>query len=239
MMKLERLVLGGGIASSITLAGWGMFVIRGKQFALRDPLREADAIIVLAGTRGNIKYLEGKIQTAVNLYHQGLAPYVICSGRFSVKVTESPQLIPEQELVAAANQGRIQPKDVPNAACSWDEGLGAVYMCQQAIKLGVPANAAIAEAESLHTRENAECVLRILQERNMHRVILVTSPFHQLRTYLTFAKVFQPYNIEIINHYADTGEWSPATWFLSKEHRQLVRSEMERIKIYREKGDIL
>ena len=66
----------------------------------------------------------------------------------------------------------------------------------------------------------------------MHRVILVTSPFHQLRTYLTFAKVFQSQDIEIINHYADTGEWHPATWFLYAEHRKLVRSEMERIKKY-------
>ena len=73
----------------------------------------------------------------------------------------------------------------------------------------------------------------------MHRVILVTSPFHQLRTYLTFAKVFQPRNIEIINYYADTGEWHPATWFLSAKHRKLVKGEIERIKKYREKGDLL
>jgi hypothetical protein len=52
------------------------------------------------------------------------------------------------------------------------------------------------------------------------------------RTYLTFAKVFQSYGIEIINYYADTGEWHPATWFLSAEHRKLVKSEIERIKKY-------
>jgi uncharacterized SAM-binding protein YcdF (DUF218 family) len=73
----------------------------------------------------------------------------------------------------------------------------------------------------------------------MQRVILVTSPFHQLRTYLTFAKVFQPYNIEIINYYAETGEWHPLTWFFSPQHRKLVKSEQERIKKYRAKGDLL
>ena len=66
----------------------------------------------------------------------------------------------------------------------------------------------------------------------------VLLPFHQLRTYLTFAKVFQPRGIDIINYYADTGEWHPMTWFLSAEHRNLVRSEIERIKKYREKGDL-
>ena len=112
-------------------------------------------------------------------------------------------------------------------------------MCNQAVHMGVPREAIFVESEALHTRENAEHVLCILEKHDMHRVILVTSPFHQLRTYLTFAKVFQPQGIEIINYYADAGEWHPATWFLSAEHRKLVRSEMERIEKYREKGDLL
>jgi uncharacterized SAM-binding protein YcdF (DUF218 family) len=121
----------------------------------------------------------------------------------------------------------------------WDVGLGATYIRDQAIRKGVPAEDILLEDQSLHTRENGEYVLEILKQHNLRRVILVTSPFHQLKTYLTFAKVFQPYGIEIINYYADTGEWHPATWFFSKEHRQLVKSERERIKIYREKGDLL
>lgn len=73
----------------------------------------------------------------------------------------------------------------------------------------------------------------------MQRILLVTSPFHQLRTYLAFAKVLQPYNIRILNYYADTDESNAVTWFLSKEHRKLVGSEMERITVYRQKGDLL
>jgi len=84
-------------------------------------------------------------------------------------------------------------------------------MRNQAIHMGVPPEAIITEEESIHTRENAEHVLEILKQRNMNRIILITSPFHQLRTYLTFAKVFQPYGIEIANYYAETGEWHPAT----------------------------
>ncbi|RAL25935.1 hypothetical protein [Thermoflavimicrobium daqui] len=69
----------------LLLVVWFFFYLKGRQFALRDRLHKADAIIVLAGTRGNIKFLDGKICTAVSLYHQGWAPYIICSGRFSVK----------------------------------------------------------------------------------------------------------------------------------------------------------
>lgn len=221
------------------LAAWIVFYIKGRRFAIRNRLRKADAIVVLAGTRGNIRFLDDKIRTAVNLYHQGWAPFLICSGRFSAKVTDTPNLIPLEELKVAAMNGRIQKKDIMNAAKTWDINLGASYMHNKALAMGIPPEAVLVENKSLHTRENAEYVLTLLKKYNLSRVILVTSPFHQLRTYLTFAKVFQPHNIEIINFYADSGEWHPATWFLSKEHRKLVNSEVERIKLYKAKGDLL
>jgi len=112
-------------------------------------------------------------------------------------------------------------------------------MRNKAVSMGVPPENILIEDESLHTRENAEYVLEILKKHNFSHIILVTSPFHQLRTYLTFAKVFQPHNIKITNYYADTGEWHPATWFLSKEYRNLIKSEKKRINLYRAKGDIM
>ena len=223
----------------VPLLTWIIYYRRGKQFALRDHLRSADAIIVLAGTRGNLAFLHGKIRTAVTLFQQGWAPCIIFVGKFSRMVTDTPTLMPLEELQQAAAQGRIQEKDIAAAAKTWDICLGADYMRNQAIQMGVPPEATLIEKESLHTRENAEYVLKILQEHHMKRVILITTPFHQLRTYLTFAKVFQPHGIDILNFYANSGEWHPMTWFLSKENRQLVQSEVDRIKIYREKGDLL
>ncbi len=231
-VSLLLVIVAGGIL-------WIALVMQGKQFAIRDRLQKADAVIVLAGTRGNIKFLQGKIMTAVWLYQQGWAPSIICTGKFSVKVTETPTLIPVEALQEAVGAGRIQEKDVSSAAKTWDTDLGACYMRDQAISMGVPRQAVLAEQESLHTRENAEYVLRILKQRQMHRVILVTSPFHQQRTYLTFAKVFQSYGIEIINYYAEADDWHPLTWFFSAQHRRLVKSEQERIRMYRAKGDLL
>jgi uncharacterized SAM-binding protein YcdF (DUF218 family) len=240
-MQKRRLFLFGllPLLVLIPFVSWLVFYIQGRRFALRDPLRKADALIVLAGTRGNIAFLDGKIGTAVKLYHEGWAPSIIGSGRFSVKVTETPHLIPVEELLVAVAQGRIQEKDVKGAQAKWDQGLGASYICEKAVQLGVPREHILVEDESLHTRENADYVLKILKTHNMQRVILVTSPFHQLRTFLTFAKVFQPHGIEIVNYYASADDWNPATWFLSKKHRQLVKSEIERIKLYRKKGDLL
>ena len=216
----------------IAIFVWAALVMKGKQFALRDRLRKADAIVVLAGTRGNINFLHEKICTAVQLYQKGWAPYLLFTGKFSAKVTETPELIPLQELQEAVVKGRLQEKDVVTAAKTWDTSLGAAYMRDQAILMGVPPEAILIEDESLHTRENAEQVLTILKQKQICRIILVTSPFHQLRTYLTFAKVLSPHSIDIINYYANTGEWHPLTWFLSAKHGKLVESETERIKKY-------
>ena len=218
---------------------WIALVIQGKRFALRDRPQKADAIVVLAGTRGNMRFLQGKIATAVRLYQEGWASYIICTGKFSVKVTETPTLIPVEALQEAVATGRIQEKDISPAAKNWDTGLGACYMQDQAVSMGVPLQAVLIEQEALHTRENAEYVLRLLKQHQMHRIILVTSPFHQQRTYLTFAKVFQSHGIEIINYYAEADEWHPLTWFFAAEHRRLVKSEKERIKVYRAKGDLM
>jgi uncharacterized SAM-binding protein YcdF (DUF218 family) len=230
-------ISGSLIVTSLLL--WLALVRRGRQFALRNTLEKVDAIVVVAGTRGNINFLEGKIRTAVQLYKQGWAPTLICVGKFSVKVTENPRLIQLEEVQMAVAAGRLQERDIPGAIKLWDTGLGAAYMRDQAIQMGVPLHAILTESESLHTRENAEYTLTLLKNHDMHRVIVVTSPFHQLRTYLTFAKVFQPHDIEIVNYYADTGEWHPLTWFFSAEQRKLVNSENERIQQYRKKGDLL
>jgi uncharacterized SAM-binding protein YcdF (DUF218 family) len=241
----KRRMLTTIFAMTVALAGagaaatWLALYLQGKRFALRDRLQHADAIVALAGTRGNIKFLDGKTDTAVRLYRAGWAPMLLFAGRFSAKVTDTPQLIPREELELAAVAGRIEQQNVPTAARTWDVSLGACYMRDRAIQLGVPAEDIMTERASLHTLENARFTAKVLVERGMRRVILVTSPFHQLRTYLTFAKVYQEQGIEIRNYYADTGEWHPLTWFLSAEHRQLVRGEIERIRLYRAKGDLL
>src|SRR5262249_27561465 len=62
----------------------------GKRFALRDRPRKADAIVALAGTRGNLDYLEAKIRTAVRLYQEGWAPRILFAGRLSAVVPDGP-----------------------------------------------------------------------------------------------------------------------------------------------------
>lgn len=59
--------------------------------------------------------------------------------------------------------------------------------------LGVPATAILQDPTSLNTYENAVNVRQILQERNLKRVLLVTSAMHMPRS----LKIFQKLGIEV------------------------------------------
>lgn len=238
----SKLLLPAAIGTSAFIAAggvaWMALYCEGKRFALRDKLMYADAIVSVAGTVGNIKFLDGKVDTAVLLYLQGWAPTILFAGRFSHQATDTPQLMPPEEVESAVLAGRIDRLDTAVAVKTWDVALGAGYMRDRAIRAGVPAAAILTECQSLHTLENAQFTAPMLAERGVQRVILVTSPFHQLRAYLTFANIYRERDIDIVNYAADTSAWHPFTWFLSEENRGLVRREAERIRRYRAKGDL-
>jgi uncharacterized SAM-binding protein YcdF (DUF218 family) len=69
----------------LPLLAWIALFMRGKRFALRDRLQPADAIIVLAGTRGNSKIRSQQLleNSFVNKWISfGETPsQVLCKGR--------------------------------------------------------------------------------------------------------------------------------------------------------------
>jgi uncharacterized SAM-binding protein YcdF (DUF218 family) len=233
MMHRAAIGIGLGALAGAALAAYVSLYRIGQLVALRDPLRPADVIVAVAGTRGNLAYLDAKIRTAVRLYSDGWAPRILFSGRFSRKVGEHFTPIPVDKLEQAVAQGRIDLSDLPSARETWDAALGAHYMRERAIALGVPADRIITEEQSLHTRENAAFTASIVVEHSMKRIILVTSPFHQLRTYRAFREALPRGTVEVINYHAETSEWHPTRWFLSAAARQLVTGELRRIRKYR------
>jgi len=217
---------------------WFALYVLGRHVALRERLSQADAIVAVAGTGGTMENLQGKILTAVHLYRHHWAPWIVFTGKFSEKVSNARTPMPLATLHEAVAHGRIKARDIDAALAKWDAHLDARYMQQEAEHRGVPPSAILVETEALHTGENAAFVARMLLERNMHRIILVSAPFHQRRTYLTFLKYFRPHGISIINYRADTADWHPLTWFFSRHQRALVWGELQKIRAYRERGDI-
>jgi uncharacterized SAM-binding protein YcdF (DUF218 family) len=77
------------------------------------------------------------------------------------------------------------------------------------VNLGVPKSAILKDATSLNTHENAVNVKKILQERGIQRILLVTSALHMPRS----LRIFQKQGIEAIA--------APTDFLVSKEELDL------------------
>ncbi len=72
---------------------------------------------------------------------------------------------------------------------TWGEDLDrseADDMAELALAMGVPESAMVIEPDSLNTRQNAVNVQAILDERNLGRILLVTSALHMPRAVAVF-----------------------------------------------------
>lgn len=88
----------------------------------------------------------------------------------------------------------------------------ASSMRKRAITAGVPANHILVEEESTTTTENAQNSAKLVQERSLTRIMLVTSAYHQRRVSIEFSKYLGE-GIAIVNHpVANDNQWSSWWW---------------------------
>lgn len=121
----------------------------------------------------------------------------------------------------------------------------APLMAKLAKDKGVPDSSITIEPLSRNTRQNAENILQLCQDRSWHKIILVTSTHHQLRAYLTFKKVVKETRapVTIINYPPTNSGWFDLIEASRNPHRHHRRfwyllSELYRILKYRLKGDL-
>ena len=88
----------------------------------------------------------------------------------------------------------------------------ALAMQRQAIEAGVPESSVSIEEDSRTTAENAEKTRSLLKQKNIQKVILVTSAYHQRRASLEFQKRAGG-ELKIMNHpVATDSQWSNFWW---------------------------
>lgn len=110
-----------------------------------------------------------------------------------------------------------------------DEGTSnAEAMKQMAIKAGVPEENVLVEEKAQDTFDNARFVKEHVEGNEISSIILVTSPYHQRRAYLTFRK-FLSHDIKIINHSATDSAWRKNGWWKDGWGKELTISELQKI----------
>jgi uncharacterized SAM-binding protein YcdF (DUF218 family) len=116
----------------------------------QDQRRPVDAIVVLGAAQYNGKpspVLRARLDHALTLYREGLAPTVVVTGG-----------IGEGDRVSEATVGR-----------------------QYLVSQGVPDTAVVVRPEGRSTQASIRSVSQWAGEHGVHRVLLVSDPFHMLR----------------------------------------------------------
>lgn len=104
-------------------------------------------------------------------------------------------------------------------------------------KLGVPDDALVVRETAMNTKEESVQMLDLIHERGWHSVLIVTSPHHQYRAFLTWLATVQAAGstVHVIN--------APVPLSMTEETPQgrredLLPQEFERIAAYQTKGDV-
>ena len=106
------------------------------------------------------------------------------------------------------------------------------------IKGGIPENAIIHENKSMHTKEQAIEVISLSKKECWEKLILVASPHHQMRAYLTFLSEVIPSKDKIILYNSSAKD---ALWFENNnwgKRIDLLYNEFDRIEQYTKIGHL-
>jgi uncharacterized SAM-binding protein YcdF (DUF218 family) len=103
----------------------------------------------------------------------------------------------------------------------------AQAMQQIAIDQGVPARSILLDEDSTNTAQNATGVAAIARSRNFHRIILVTSPYHQRRAGLVFRAAMGP-DVQIINHSSYDQNWRRSRWWENDASVSITLAELQK-----------
>lgn len=185
-------------------AGVWMAVDGGRYLQHEDPLRHADAVFVLGGSR-----LERPME-AVDLYRAGYAGVIVLSpGR--------PEVI-EVEIRA---RGITFPRESEIVR-------GAM------VQLGVPATAIILTDSIVdNTAAEAVLLRSLVVQHGWHTVIVVTSKYHTRRAGFALRRTLRGTGAEIIMRATRYDSSDPAHWLQNRSDFRFASSEWQKLIAYR------
>lgn len=96
-----------------------------------------------------------------------------------------------------------------------------------AVAKGVPASKVLIEEKSKTTEENANFSAVVVASQSFKSLILVTSPYHQRRTYQLFKKAMP--EVKILNQSALDENWRKKGWWQTNVGRFLTVGELGKI----------
>lgn len=104
----------------------------------------------------------------------------------------------------------------------------AAAMAAQARDAGVPASAILTDDASQTTDQNAIDTKRLVDANHWHKLILVTSPYHQRRADMTFRHIYGD-GYTILGSSSVDDRWSKRYWYRSGFSFNVSMEELRKI----------
>lgn len=179
----------------------------GKYLVVQHPLAKSDLIVCLAG--GDVE----RGLASADLFARGLAPRVF--------IAREP--IPDG-LETLKQRGIAYPESI--------DLMAAILK-----GLGVPESAVIRNDQPVEsTFEEAERVGALLKEKKYRSLILVTSPTHSRRVWLTFRKAIPDKEIRIAVMPTPYSKFKAEDWWKTRRYVREVIIEYQKLIYYKANG---
>ena len=120
------------------------------------------------------------------------------------------------------------PKIVFSGAALGTGPSNARQMREQALQAGVPAEDIQTDEVAETTYQNAVNTKSILDQMDGKKILLVTSPYHQRRSSITFKRVYGD-NYQILNVSAYDNRWSKLAWWATPFGISITLSELSKV----------
>ncbi len=167
----------------------------GRFLTVADPLKKADAIVVLSG--GD----DSRLQEAITLYQENYADSII--------LTETGAVLEEFNTTYSREQRLVL------------------------INAGIPPTAIqVIGNKAASTREEAKLVRTRVANTDAHTLIVVTDPYHTLRTRLIWEDVFKNSGVDLVIRPARSSWYRPETWWMSVAGWKSTMNELAKLGAY-------
>ncbi len=150
-------------------------------------------------------------EEAARLYHQGWAPWILPSGRYSITTGKFSGVLDKQECY----QGSYETE--------WD------FLSQVLQEKGVPGTAILKEDRATYTYENAIYSRQVTDGMGLEikKAILCSKPYHARRCLLYYQLLYP--DTKFMVYPIKDSKIQRDNWFLTEEGTRLVFGELERM----------
>jgi hypothetical protein len=165
--------------------------------------QESDLIVCMAGR--NIE----RGLTVLDVYNKGLAPKIFIA-------REEP---PDGYILL--EQGGIEYPETNDLFKMFME------------KSGVPEAAILSSVETVdNTMDEALLLKRLVTERDIKSIIIITSPTHTRRAWLTFRKILKENDVRITMIPSGYSDFNPDDWWKKRKYKREVIIEYQKLIYY-------